>query len=156
MARPKKVDKNVPETSANIEATENTESVNPNAKLESESKQENDPRLKIYDRDDVRIFYRQDKLLILKVKPVNIMISAEILDIMQNGGRTNKEVFEILLPDLHEYVEVLPESDIKFDVTALSSLDPTVNPLSVLELHYVIDSIIGVSNLFPEQRRKTK
>jgi len=111
--------------------------------------------------------FRDDKLVVLKVDPIDFLDAADILDKIQAQqnemlqaqqiGRkpklilTQKWLFETLIPRFPELLTCHPKSPVKIDVSKTGSFDIRENPLTPFEINKLIDKILKVSGVLPEQ-----
>ena len=111
--------------------------------------------------------FRNDKLLVLKVDQIDFLDAAEMLDKIQaqqhealkaqSQNRKPKLIlrqqwlFETLLPRFPELLSCHPDSPVKIDISKTSSFDPTENPLMPYEINKIIELILRVSGVLPEE-----
>jgi hypothetical protein len=109
---------------------------------------------------------RDDELLVLKVDPIDFLDAAEILDKIQAQQMeiaqaqtqnrkpklilSQKWLFETLIPRFPELLSCHPKSPVKIDISKTGSFDPTENPLTPYEINRIIDLILKVSGVLPE------
>jgi len=109
---------------------------------------------------------RNDKLVVLKVDPIDFLEAADIIDKIQAQqveiqqakaeGRkpklilTQKWLFERLIPRFPELLTCHPKSPVKIDVSKTGSFNLEENPLLPFEIHKIIEMILRVSGVLPE------
>ena len=109
---------------------------------------------------------RDNKLVVLKVDPINFLDAASIIDKIQAQqveiqqakaeGRkpklilTQKWLFEHLIPKFPELLTCHPKSPVKIDVSKVGSFNLEENPLLPFEIHKIIEMILRVSGVLPE------
>lgn len=116
--------------------------------------------------DNTFFTFRDDKLLVIKVDPIDFLDAAEILDkfqaqqfevmMAQNENRkpklvlSRKWLFENLIPRFPELLTCHPKSPVKIDISKTGSFDLEENPLMPHEIHKLIDLVLKVSGVLPE------
>jgi hypothetical protein len=109
---------------------------------------------------------KSDDLVVIKIDPIDFLDSAEILDKIQaqqlelsqaqSQNRrpklvlSQKWLFEILIPRFPELLTCHPKSPVKIDVSKTESFDALENPLTPYEINRIIDMILKVSGVLPE------
>jgi len=109
---------------------------------------------------------KSDDLVVIKIDPIDFLDAAEILDKIQaqqlelsqaqSQNRrpklvlSQKWLFEILIPRFPELLTCHPKSPVKIDVSKTESFDALENPLTPYEINRIIDMILKVSGVLPE------
>lgn len=121
----------------------------------------------IYRPDNTYFTIKDDKLLVLKVDPIDFLDAAEILDKLQaqqfetvqaqTQNRkpklilSQKWLFELLIPRLPKLLTCHPNSPAKIDVSKTGTFEMDKNPLAPFEISQIINMILKVSGVLPDQ-----
>jgi len=116
--------------------------------------------------DNTFFTFRDDKLVVLKVDPIDFLDAAEILDKLQAQQievtqaqiqnrkpkliLSQKWLFELLIPRLPDLLTCHPKSPGKIDISKTNSFDINENPLMPFEINKIIDMILKVSGVLPK------
>jgi hypothetical protein len=109
-------------------------------------------RCPIYkNKNSLKMLFRGDKAIGLIIKPMDFKTCCKISDDISENGFSLKRLMGFILPNIEKYVEISPESEITIDIKSIKENDPNLNPLSFSEIKEVIDEIITISNIIPNE-----